>query len=96
MTSGKHADWALEPVNYEGWRVVVDEGSGRQGWLLLRQSLHDPLLVLNVESEVKGGVAVAAARVLEVRVRPGWFGAGHGVARAALRGRAGWVRWQGA
>ena len=25
------------------------------GWLLLRASLHDPLLVLNVESELEGG-----------------------------------------
>ena len=25
------------------------------GWLLLRASLHDPLLVLNVESELDGG-----------------------------------------
>ena len=38
-------DWVLEPVNYEGWRVVVDEQEGRKGWVLLRQSLHDPLLV---------------------------------------------------
>ena len=29
----------------QGWRVVVDEGEGRRGWVLLRQSLHDPLLV---------------------------------------------------
>jgi hypothetical protein len=33
----------------------VDEGAGKCGWLLLRQSLHDPLLVLNVESDVQGG-----------------------------------------
>lgn len=42
-------------VNHEGWRVNVDEGQGRAGWVLLRQSLHDPLLVLNVESEVECG-----------------------------------------
>ena len=35
----------------------VAEGGGRAGWWLLRQSLHDPLLVLNVESEAAGGVA---------------------------------------
>lgn len=33
----------------------MDEGEGRRGWLLLRQSLHDPLLVLNVESDRQGG-----------------------------------------
>lgn len=54
------ATWSLEPVNYEGWRVSVDEGEGRKGWVLLRQSLHDPLLVLNVESELEGGAASLA------------------------------------
>ena len=47
--------WALEKENHEGYRVNVDEGEGKQGWLLLRASLHDPLLVLNVESDVTGG-----------------------------------------
>jgi phosphomannomutase len=49
--------WTVEETNYEGYRVVVDEGGGKAGWLLLRQSLHDPLLPLNVESEIPGGVA---------------------------------------
>ncbi|KAI0565798.1 Alpha-D-phosphohexomutase [Gracilaria domingensis] len=49
--------WTLEDTNYEGYRVSVDEGDGKAGWLLLRQSLHDPLLPLNVESETSGGVA---------------------------------------
>lgn len=31
-------------------------GNGKSGWLLLRSSLHDPQMVLNVESEVPGGV----------------------------------------
>ena len=47
--------WTMEADNHEGWRVSVDEGEGKQGWLLLRASLHDPLLVLNVESDVTGG-----------------------------------------
>ncbi|KAK9849389.1 hypothetical protein WJX84_005290 [Apatococcus fuscideae] len=48
--------WALEKENFEGYRVNVDEGEGKQGWLLLRASLHDPLLVLNVESDTTGGM----------------------------------------
>lgn len=36
-------------------QVTVDEGEGRFGWLLLRASLHDPLLVLNVETELDDG-----------------------------------------
>ncbi|KAG2454732.1 hypothetical protein HYH02_000569 [Chlamydomonas schloesseri] len=57
------ATWSLESVNHEGWRVNMDEGQGRRGWLLLRQSLHDPLLVLNCESELPGGAEAAAGRV---------------------------------
>lgn len=53
--AGGEGGWSLEPVNYEGWRVNVEEGEGHRGWLLLRQSLHDPLLVLNIESDTPGG-----------------------------------------
>ncbi|KAE9611427.1 putative phosphotransferase (phosphomutase) [Lupinus albus] len=49
------------PVNYEGVRV-----SGYGGWFLLRLSLHDPILPLNIEAQsngdaVKLGLAVLAA-----------------------------------
>jgi len=60
VTSGScgQSNWSLEPVNHEGVRISVEEeGEGKRGWLLLRQSLHDPLLVLNMESDTKGGVA---------------------------------------
>lgn len=36
--------------------VTCPTGNGASGWLLLRSSLHDPQMVLNVESEVEGGV----------------------------------------
>ena len=39
----------VEP-NYEGVRIAFDGG-----WCLLRKSLHDPILPLNVESEQEGG-----------------------------------------
>lgn len=58
----------MEAVNYEGWRVAVDEGNGRRGWLLLRQSLHDPLLVLNVESDMQGGKQGTPAGRLQVDI----------------------------
>jgi len=57
--------WTLDEINHEGWRINIDEGDGKRGWVLLRQSLHDPLLVMNAESEVAGGVAATAARVLD-------------------------------
>ena len=46
----------LEKPNYEGVRInfqPVDGSSG--GWCLLRKSLHDPLLPMNIASDVKGG-----------------------------------------
>lgn len=45
--------WNVAPVNYEGIRVSVPAAVG---WTLLRLSLHDPLLALNIESDRVGGV----------------------------------------
>ena len=47
--------WTVEPRNYEGIRVKCDETSGN-GWFLLRMSLHEPLMPLNIESDEAGGV----------------------------------------
>ena len=33
------------------------------GWILLRQSLHDPVLPMNLEAENEGGLAVLWSRV---------------------------------
>ena len=46
--------WSLAPSNFEGVRVNLDEAHGN-GWFLLRLSLHDPLLPLNIESNSIGG-----------------------------------------
>ena len=45
----------IAPSNYEGIRFNFDETHGN-GWLLLRMSVHEPLLVLNCESNENGGV----------------------------------------
>jgi len=45
------------PTNYEGIRVSLDKDNGN-GWFLVRMSLHDPLLPINVESDSVGGVRV--------------------------------------
>lgn len=47
---------SLEEPNYEGVRINF-EGEAR-GWCLLRKSLHDPLLPMNIASDNKGGCAV--------------------------------------
>lgn len=41
--------------NREGFRVKFDKEHG-DGWLLLRMSVHDPVLPLNIESNSEGGV----------------------------------------
>jgi len=51
--------WALAPNNFEGVRVNLDADHG-EGWFLLRLSLHDPLLPLNIESNIPGGVKTIA------------------------------------
>jgi phosphomannomutase len=49
--------WQIVPNNYEGIRVSCDGGSGN-GWFLLRLSLHDPVIPLNIESNRVGGVQI--------------------------------------
>ena len=51
--------WTIAPNNYEGVRVNLDEAHGN-GWFLLRMSLHDPLMPLNIESDSVGGVKTIA------------------------------------
>ena len=51
--------WSLAPSNFEGVRVNLDEAHGN-GWFLLRLSLHDPLLPLNIESNSQGGAKMIA------------------------------------
>lgn len=49
--------WTVVEPNYEGVRVSCDEAAGN-GWCLLRMSLHDPIMPLNIESDSVGGVAL--------------------------------------
>ncbi|MGT2910466.1 phosphomannomutase/phosphoglucomutase [Streptococcus cameli] len=49
------AGWTVNPENEEGIRFVLSEPFG-QGWFLLRMSLHEPLLVLQVENDEKGHI----------------------------------------
>lgn len=55
--------WHIAPDNREGIRVSFDKDSG-DGWFLLRLSVHDPILPLNIESDTAGGVAVIREKVL--------------------------------
>ena len=51
--------WSLEKENYEGVRVNCDTEHGN-GWLLLRKSLHEPIMPLNIESDSEGGTRMIA------------------------------------
>jgi len=55
--AGEGLGWSPEAENHEGLRVRVAEADGREGWFLVRQSLHDPVLVINFESSESGGLA---------------------------------------
>ncbi len=60
--ASQQSDWKIVPNNYEGVRIScpsLDE----DGWFLLRLSLHDPVMPLNIESNVKGGVDRIANRL---------------------------------
>jgi len=59
------SDLEIFAKNKDGWKVVSDNYEGirvnctdyqQQGWFLLRLSLHDPVIPLNIESDIKGGV----------------------------------------
>jgi Phosphomannomutase len=47
--------WQVVPKNFEGIRISCDPNFG-YGWFLLRLSLHDPVIPLNIESDKAGGV----------------------------------------
>lgn len=47
--------WTIAEDNREGIRVSFDKENGN-GWFLLRLSVHDPIMPLNIESDSKGGV----------------------------------------
>lgn len=49
----KISGFTVDVENYEGIRVNVTQGYGN-GWFLLRLSLHEPLLVLQVENDQLG------------------------------------------
>lgn len=55
----KREGWQVEKENYEGVRINVDGG-----WFLLRLSVHDPILPLNLEND-NAGVSEKIAKELK-------------------------------
>jgi phosphomannomutase len=56
--------WKIAPNNYEGIRVSCFSPN-EAGWFLLRLSLHDPVMALNIESNLVGGVTQIKATLME-------------------------------
>lgn len=56
-------EWEIDKPSYEGVRIKVMDGSEQTGWMLLRASLHDPLLVVNAESDEDGGVRAIISKL---------------------------------
>ena len=57
------ADWILADDSREGVRVSFDKNNG-DGWFLLRLSVHDPILPLNIESDTLGGCRIIREKIL--------------------------------
>ncbi len=56
--------WTTAQDNYEGIRISLDQDNG-DGWMLLRLSVHDPILPFNAESNSQGGVEKIKERFAE-------------------------------
>jgi phosphomannomutase len=62
--ASSQSDWTVVPNNYEGVRISCNSPT-EDGWFLLRLSLHDPVIPLNIESNAPQGVDSIATRLLE-------------------------------
>ena len=51
----KIENWSEEPVNHEGLRIMINYNQPNEGWLMIRASLHEPILSLQLESDLPGG-----------------------------------------
>ncbi len=60
-----HSEWKACNDNYEGIRINADKSHGN-GWFLLRLSVHDPIIVLNAESNETGGISKILKEIYKV------------------------------
>ena len=52
---------SIASPSYEGVRIIMNDG-----WALLRMSLHDPNMPLNIEADAAGGADVIERTVKEL------------------------------
>ena len=74
----KAQGWRIAPDNHEGIRVSFPQGEGA-GWFLVRLSVHDPILPVNIESDVPGG-----AELIREKLRTFFQAHGEGLDCSAL------------
>ena len=55
--------WMVADDNREGVRVSFGKNDG-DGWFLLRLSVHDPIMPLNIESNTEGGVEIILNKLM--------------------------------
>ena len=60
-----HVGWSACDDNHEGIRINADSSCGN-GWFLIRLSVHDPIIVLNSESDEIGGTFKMCKEIFEV------------------------------
>lgn len=60
--AGHQPHWHIDKEGCEGVRLSFDDPSC-DGWALLRLSVHDPILPLNIESNRVGGVRLIASQL---------------------------------
>ena len=61
------AGWQPAPDNREGVRITFNlDGGVNNAWFQLRMSVHDPVMVLNAQSDVAGGVKRILAELYQV------------------------------
>lgn len=58
-----HSGWNACNDNHEGIRINAENGNG---WFLIRLSVHDPIIVLNAESDEIGGTIKMCRDILAV------------------------------
>ncbi|SHH97686.1 phosphomannomutase/phosphoglucomutase [Clostridium grantii] len=56
--------WVVVPNNFEGVRVDLSKDAG-DGWFLVRMSLHDPVIPINIESNSEEGIKIAEKTMKE-------------------------------
>ena len=59
--------WQVAPDSREGVRINFNlDGDVNNAWFQLRMSVHDPMMALNAESDVPGGVKRILAQLYEL------------------------------